>query len=611
MIIQRHCLRFFCLLAALLYVCTALNAAEPRHAFSLFGEVKYGPNFQHFDYVNPDAPKGGEVRLAARGNFNSLNPFILTGIPAAGIDMLFDSLMTSSKDEPNTQYGLLAKTITVPADRSWARFSLRSEARFHDGTKVTAEDVVFSFNTLMQDGHPSFKIQFAPVQEVVALDSYTVEFRFNEKNNRELPFIVGGLTVFPKAYYESHPFNQTTLDSPIGSGPYKIKTMEGGRSITYERDPNYWGKDLPVNKGRYNYDTIRVDYYRDFSIILEAFKAGKFDFRHENISKNWATAYTFPAQREGLVKVEEIPHELPSGMQAFAFNVRLPKFQDVRVREALNLVYDYEWVNENLFYGAYERTESYFANTELAATGLPTGDELKILEKYKDQLPDAVFTEEFHAPKTDGSGWPRENLVKAQQLLLDAGYHVDGNQLVDASGKPFTFEILLKDPIFERATLPFIYNLKRLGIKAHIRTIDVAQFIKRVEAFNFEMIIDGWGQSLSPGNEQRNYWTCAAANTRGSANTLGLCDPVVDALVEGVVTAKDRQTLINYTRALDRVLLWGHYIIPNWHIKVFRLAYWDRFSRPEHLAKYDHGFLDTWWVDADKDAHVKQWRAQR
>ena len=579
-------------------------------ALSMYGDVKYSVGFTHFDYVNPQAPKGGDVRLAAVGTFDSLNPFILKGVAAAGAGDVFDTLMEPSADEPFSEYGLVAESVTMPADRSWVTFSLRPEARFHDGTPITADDVVWTFETLKSKGHPFYRSYYSRVAAAERLDAHTVRFRFSPGDNRELPLIVGQLPVLPKRYWSTRDFEKTTLEPPLGSGPYVVESLQPGRSIVYRRVPDYWAAQLPVRRGRENFDRIRYDYYRDSTVALEAFKAGQYDFREEYVAKNWATAYDIPAVRQGFVTKEQIANEVPTGMQAYVYNTRRPIFQDRRVRTALGYAFDFEWTNKNLFYGAYARTKSYFSNSELASHGAPTAAELQILAPFRGREPDEVFTTAYEPPRTDGSGNIRDNLLTASQLLTAAGWTVKNMQLVHAgSGEPLQFEILLADPSFERVTLPFVKNLERLGVTARVRSVDTAQYQNRLDSFDFDMTVASWPESLSPGNEQIDYWTSARADMPGSRNLAGIKDPVVDALVDQVIAAPDRQALVNRTRALDRVLLWGAYAIPQWHIRDFRVAYWNKFDRPAIAPKYALGF-DTWWVDAQKDAALAQHKGE-
>jgi microcin C transport system substrate-binding protein len=572
--------------------------------------IKYGPGFKHFDYVNPNAPKGGAVRLFALGTFDDLNGHILKGTAAAGLGYLYDTLLVRSYDEPNTDYGLLAETIELPSDRSWAIFTLRKEARWHDGKPITADDVIWTFQTLKTKGHPQYRFYYANVDKAEKVSPQQVKFIFSGGENRELPVIIGEMPVLPKHYWEKHDFEKTTLEAPLGSGPYKIDQVDPGRSITYTRVTNYWAKDLAVTKGFYNFNSIRYDYYRDPMVAIEAFKAGEYDFRAENIAKSWATAYDVPAFKEGLIKKEMIRHENPAGMQAFVYNLRRPIFQDRRVREALAYVFDFEWANKNLFYGQYTRDNSYYSNSELASRGLPGPEELKILEPFRSKIPEEVFTKEYKPPVTDGSGQIRPQLAEALRLLNQAGWSIQNGKLAKAnSNEFFSFEILLSGPDWERIVLPFKKNLERLGIEANVRTVDAAQYEKRIENFDFDMIVQSFGQSPSPGNEQRDFWGSAVADQPGSRNVIGIKDPVIDALVNLIIAAPDRNSLIYRTRALDRVLLWGHYCIPNWHIPYYRLIYWDKFIHPATTPKYHSLGFETWWVDKEKEAKLKAKKA--
>jgi microcin C transport system substrate-binding protein len=573
----------------------------PRHGIAMHGDPKYGPDFTHFDYVNPDAPKGGTVRLSAIGTYDTLNPYTLRGVSAAGLGYLFEALMVGSLDEAFTEYGLIAESVEVPEDRSWVAFNLRPEARFHDGKPITAEDVIWSFETLRTKGDPFYRAYYANVAKAEILGERKVKFTFEPGDNRELPLIMGQLPVLPKHYWEGRDFEKTTLDIPVGSGPYRIESFEPGRSITLVRDPNYWGKDLAVMRGLINFERIRYDYYRDSTVALEAFKAGTVDFRQENNSKLWATAYDVPQVKGGQIQLLNVNHEIPTGMQGFAMNLRRPIFQDRKVREALAYAFDFEWSNKNLFYGQYTRTNSYFSNSELASRGLPEGKELAILEKYRGKVPEEVFTTEYQPPSTDGSGNNRENLRKAAALLKEADWAVQGGRLVNAQGQPLEFEILLSSADFERIAQPFARALERLGIVARIRTVDPAQYENRMESYDYDMTVEVFGQSLSPGNEQRDFWGSASADIPGGRNTIGIKDPVVDELVNLVIAAPTRESLVARTRALDRVLLWGHYIIPHWHIRSFRVAFWDMFGRPAQFPKYGFAF-DAWWVDQQKQA---------
>ncbi len=575
----------------------------PRHGIAMHGEPKYGPDFAHFDYVDPEAPKGGTVRLSAIGTFDTLNPYTLRGVSATGLGYLFETLMTSSLDEAFTEYGLIAQSVEVPEDRSWVAFTLRPEARFHDGRPITAEDVIWSFETLRAKGDPFYRAYYANVATAEAQGERKVKFTFEPGDNRELPLIMGQLPVLPKHYWEGREFEKTTLEPPVGSGPYRIESFEPGRSITYVRDPDHWGRDLPVMRGLHNFERIRYDYYRDSTVALEAFKAGTVDFRAENNSKLWASAYDVPQVRNGQIVLLTVPHEIPTGMQGFALNLRRPPFQDAKVRQALAYAFDFEWSNKNLFYGQYSRTDSYFSNSELAARGLPEGEELAILEQFRGRIPEEVFTTPFAPPATDGSGNNRENLRKAAQLLKEAGWSVREGRLVNAQGEPFEFEILLSSADFERIAQPFARSLERLGIEARIRTVDPAQYQNRMETNDYDMTVEVFGQSLSPGNEQRDFWGSASADIPGGRNTLGIKDPVVDELVNLVIAAPSRESLVARTRALDRVLLSGHYVVPHWHIRSFRVAFWNMFGRPDRFPKYGFAF-DAWWVDEEKLAEL-------
>jgi len=591
-------------LALLLFAgAAAADGTYKGHGIAMHGDLKYGPDFTHFDYVNPDAPKGGELRLYGLGTFDSFNPFIIKGNPDNDSGRIYDTLMVGSADEPFSEYGLLAESIETPADRSWVIFTLRPQAKWHDGQPITADDVIWTFETLRTKGRPEFRAYYANVASVEKVGDRSVKFTFKPGENRELPLILGQLAVLPKHYWQGRDFEAATLDPPLGSGPYKLDKFEPGRWSSYVRVPDYWGKDLPVNRGRNNFDVIRRDYYRDMTVALEALKAGAYDLRMEASSKDWATAYDVPAVRDGQLIKGKFTHERPAGMQGFAFNLRRPVFQDRRVREALGYGLDFEWSNRTLFYGQYTRARSYFGNSELAANGVPQGAELAVLEPFRGKIPDEVFTAEYQPPVTDGSGNMRDNLRKAADLLKAAGWSIDpkSKRLVDAQGQPFEFEILLFDPAYERVALPFAKNLERLGITARVRTVDPAQYKKRTDDFDYDMIIQGWDQSLSPGNEQRGYWTSAYADQPGSPNALGLKDPVIDALVEQIVAAPDRQSLVARTHALDRVLQWGFYVVPNWYIPYDRIAYWDRFGIPSVIPAQGVQ-TDAWWVDPNKVA---------
>ncbi|WP_213875862.1 extracellular solute-binding protein [Pseudomonas sp. dw_358] len=578
---------------------TGMAHAAGQYAATLYDEPpKYPANFQHFDYANPDAPKGGTFRQAGFGSFDSLNPFISKGVAGDDIGLIYDTLAVQSQDEPLTAYGLVAARIEKAPDNGWVRFYLRPEARFHDGHPLRAEDVVFSFQTLMKYGSPMYRNYYSDVDQAVAEDPETVLFKFKRNDNRELPLILGQLPVLPKHYWATRDFSKANLEIPLGSGPYRVAQVQAGRSLRYERVKDYWAKDLPVNRGQYNFDVMTVDYYRDNTVALEGLKAGQFDYGLEISAKNWATAYDTPAVREGRLRREEILNGNPTGMQGFIFNLRRPLFQDPRVREALSLLMDFEWTNKQLFNGAYTRTDSYFENSDLGSTGLPGPGELKLLEPWRGKIPDQVFTEQFTNPVSDGSGMIRDQQRRAYQLLIQAGWKIKDDHMVDTHGEPVSIEFLLAQTAFERVLLPLKRNFADLGIDLTIRRVDVSQYVNRVRSRDFDMIVSTFPQSSSPGNEQIDYWTSGAADKPGSANSIGIKDPAVDALVEGLVNAHSRQDLIDHTRALDRVLLWGHYLIPNWHIKTWRVAYWDHIAHPLVTPKYDIG-INTWWVKPD------------
>ena len=581
------------------------------HAIAMHGEPKYDQNFISVEYVSNNAEKGGNIVRSAIGTYDTFNPFTLKGTSAAGIGLLYESLTVGSSDEAFTEYGLLAKSIEWPDDRSWVTFTLRDEAKWHDGKKITSDDVVWTFNTLMEKGHPFYKYYYGDVSEVIKITENKVKFEFSTNTNKELVLIVGQLPVLPKHYWENKNFEETTLDVPIGSGPYKIKSFDAGRSITYELDMNYWGfknNIVPIKVGKDNMGSIRYDYYKDRGVEREAFKSGEIDFFSENTSKEWATGYDIDAVTEGLIKKELIPHENPQGMQAFAFNTRKDIFADKRVRKALSFAFDFEWTNKNLFYGAYKRTDSFFENSELASSGLPSQAELAYLNPYIDQLPKEIFNEEYSNPKTDGSGFIRNELQEATKLLQEAGWKLRDGKLENSNGEPFEFEILLVSPAFERIVLPFIDNLEKLGINASLRTIDSSQYQKRIESFDFDMVVFTFSQSLSPGNEQRNFWSSGAADTNGSRNIIGIKNNVIDLLIENLINAKDREDLITISRALDRVLLWNYYVIPQWHISAYRVLYWDMFDQPKQKPKYSLGF-DTWWVNQNKFNFINSQRS--
>ena len=576
---------------------------------SAFGDLKYPSNFAHFDYVNPNAPKGGEFRLHSIGTFDNLNPFVLKGTRLRGDAAIalsglpYDSLMVRALDEPDAMYGLVANRVEIAPDRSWVAFTMRPEARFNDGSPLTAEDVVFSYEILISKGAPQYRVILRDVESAVVESTHKVRFSFTKNAaKRDLPLTVAGIPIFSKAYYATRDFSKTTLNPPLGSGPYRITRVDQGRSLVYERVDDYWAKDLPVNRGRYNFETIRFDFYRDRNVAMEAFKAGEYDFREEYTSKTWATAYEFPAIEQGLVQRVSLPDESPASRQYFVLNQRREFFKDWRVRAALNHAFDFEWTNKNIFYGLYARTESLFQNTPMAARELPTPDEAALLEPYRDHLRQEIFTQVYEQPKTDGSGSNRHNLRIAMQLLKEAGYTIRDGKLTSSNGEPVTLEYLTFSPGFERVIAPLNRNLRRLGIEATIRIIDTAQYTNRLHEFDFDLTMAAFGTVATPGIGERALWGSDVANSPGTINYAGIADPVVDALIEKIGNAADRPSLEAAARALDRVLLWNLYVIPAWFNDSNNIAYWDKFAGPGKAAKYDpyFGYLDTWWVDSAK-----------
>lgn len=580
------------LAASLCIMAPAHAQIERAHGLSLLDVPALARDFAHLPYVNPRAPKGGTVRIAALGSFDSLNPFLIRGNAAEGLGLIYDTLMAENLDEPASVYGLIASHVSAPADLSSATFFLRRAARFHDGEPITAEDVAFSL-TMLKTHHPSYQAYYKDVVRAEIVGPHEVRFHFAQPNNRELPFIIAQLPILPQHYWADREFNQTTLEPPLGSGPYKIGALNAGRSIAYQRVEEYWARDLNIQRGQHNFDRIQYVYFGDGQIAFEALKGGELDFRYENHSRNWATGYEIDAVRSGALIRKEIAHKQGTGMQGFVLNLRRPQFQDVRVREALNLAFDFEWSNRMLFHGAYIRTDSYFSNSELAARGLPSAAERKLLQPWRAQLPPALFTEIWRNPRAGTPAELRANLRRAAALLRAAGWEVrDG--MLQKNGQPFALEFLIFGPAFERIITPYQRNLKRLGIDSSVRQVDASQYQNRLRDYDFDVVIGLFGQSLSPGNEQRDFWSSAAAARKGGRNLIGLADPVVDALVEKLILAKDRAALIVAARALDRVLLWGHYVVPHWHIASFRLA-WRRGLTHQSIPAYAHGFPAIWW----------------
>ena len=584
------------------------SQSSGKHAIALHGKPKYPANFKHVDYVNPNAPKGGTLKQHVIGTFDSLNPFIVKGVSAAGLNylrsgLLYESLMQNAWDEPFSLYGVIAETIEIAKDKSWVKFKLRKEAKWHDGKPITAEDVIWTFNTLSEKGQPFFKAYWGDVKEIKANGSKEVTFKFSVKGNAELPLIIAEMPVLPKHYWtkEGRNFEETSLEPPLGSGPYKIGKVVPGRSIEYIRNPNWWGKHLSFFKGMNNFDVIHYDYYRDDNVAHEAFLSNDYDVKMETTAKTWKESYKVSEDKQDRLKMEEIQNARPAGMQAFIYNIRRPLFQDKKVRQALSYAYDFEWSNKQFAYGDYVRTNSFFENSELASYDLPSKDELKILEPLRGKIPDEVFTTTYQAPVTEGTGQIRKNLRTCVKMLEEAGFNnlnKDGiryKTLEDGTQQVLEFEILHYSAAYERWILPFVKNLKRIGVKANFRVVDTAQFQRRAETFDFDIVVGAFGQSSSPGNEQREFWGSSRADMNGSRNYIGIKDPVIDELIEGIIHAKSRADLVTKTRVLDRILLWNHYVIPMWHYPKWRIAYWDKIKRPDNLSGISPLITQTWW----------------
>jgi microcin C transport system substrate-binding protein len=585
-----------------------------RHALSLFGDVKYPVDFKRFDYVNPDAPKTGVARQILIGTFDNFNVAVagVKGSLASAVGLVYESLTTASLDEVSTEYGALAEAVSHSDDFSWVTYRLRAQAKWHDGKPVTADDVIFSLDSFKKH-HPQYSAYYRHVVKTEKISDREIKFTFDAPGNRELPQIVGQLTVLPKHWWEGtdsegrkRDISATTLEKPLGSGPYRIKEFVAGRSVSLERVKDHWGRDLSTNIGRNNFDELRYEYFRDSLVALEAFKGDQVDWRTENSAKNWATAYDFPAVSEKRVLLEEFENRSSGIMQAFAMNVRRDKFRDARVRRALNFAFDFEEMNKQIFFGQYKRISSYFDGTELASSGLPQGRELEILEKVRTEVPAEVFTTAYINPVGGSPEAVRGNLRDALRLLKEAGYEVRDRKLVESkTGTPFTIELLGADPSFERVMLFFKPSLERLGIDVSVRTIDPAQYENRLRSWDFDIVVSSWPESLSPGNEQREYWGSQAADMAGSRNIIGIKNPAIDKLIERLIFAKGREDLIAATKALDRVLLWNHYVVPQWTYNKVRTARWDRFGRPAELPKYGQSaFPSIWWYDAEKAAKI-------
>ena len=563
-----------------------------------------------FPYANPQAPKGGTFSEMAMGGFDSFNALINKGQAVTGTDLLFDSLTVASLDEPFARYPLLAERITQdPNDGSWVIYHLNPKARFHRNGAVTADDVVFTFETLLKDGAPAIRSYLSDIAKITALDTHTVRFDFKRADNPEIALTLGEIPILSRKDWAKRPFNAVSMVEPDGSGPYRLGKVDHGRSIVYQRDPQYWGRDLMANRGRFNFDQMRYVYYRSAEIGFEGFKAGQYTFRQENKARNWAVNYTFPAVKQGLISKTLIPHQNPVAMQSLVFNLRKPIFQDIRVRQALTLAFDFEWMNKAIFNHGYTRLQSYWHNSELAATGVPSAAERVLLDPLLPKLSaieQQAVLQPWRSPVSDGSGFNRANLLQARALLLAAGYRYQAGQLVSGQGQPVQIEILSADESLQRVLLPFVRNLKRLGIDASIRVVDAPQYIQRGRAFDYDMVIDQFGQSLSPGGEQLGMWGSAAADEQGSSNSMGIHSPVVDALLQQLVRSPNRQALLTVTHALDRVLRAGYYGVPMYGLPAYRVAYWKTYAQPARRPKYALG-LDYWWSDAQGSQRVAQY----
>ncbi len=583
------------LLLFAIYSSAAVSAPSAAMGYT----PKYPDDFSHFEYVNPDAKKAGRLVLAGAGAFDSFNPFILKGVSAQGIGLLFDTLMVASDDEPFSKYPLIANDIELAKDKLSVKFKIDRRARFTNGDKITAHDVKFSFDTIMSDkAHPQFKFIYGDVKEAVVLDEQTIQFNFSRQNS-ELHLILGDISVFSKKWLDGKDFDKLTEVKPVASGPYVIEEYDLGKRITYKRNPDYWAKDLASRKGQYNFDEIQFKYYQDLVIALEAFKAGEFDFRHEYYSKLWAREHNGPNYDSGKIIKENLPHSNNAGMQGFVFNTRRDLFKDPAVRYAITLAFDFEWSNKRLFYNQYVVNDSYFSNSELHARGLPQGEELTLLEQYRDQLPDSVFTTEWRPVSTKEPSSLRKNLRKARDILKDAGWQVKQGKLVDENGRAFEFNVLLRQKGMDRILAPFARNLAKLGIHMTYRTVDRSLYIRRLRSFDYDMVVGSFPASMSPGNELINMFHSQSADKKGSRNLMGVKHPVIDALVEKIILAEDRQQLVIACRALDRVLVHGNYLVPNWYINTHRIAYWNKFDRAEKLPLYYDALswvISSWWI---------------
>jgi len=599
------------------FVARAQPAAEAeRHGMSSFGDLKYPADFPHFDYVDPKAPKGGMFSQIGPGTifnqnsltFNSLNSFILRGDAAQGMELTFASLMARAEDEPDAMYGLAARAVQASADGLTYRFALRPEARFHDGSRLTAHDAAFSLTVLKDKGHPIITQFLRDFSGCEAVDDTTLVVRFAPKRARDVPLFVAALPIFSRAYYATHNFEETTLEPPLGSGPYKVGRFESGRYIEYERVKDWWGADLPITRGQYNFDTVRFEYYRDRDVGFEAFTAKNYLFREEFTARTWATRYDFPALKDGRVKQAMLPDDTPSGGQGWFMNIRREKFKNRLLREAIINAFDFEWTNKTVMYGAYKRTVSVFQNSNMMAEGKPGEAELALLQPFHGKVPDEVFGEPYLPPVSDGSGQDRVLLRKATQLLQQAGYVIKDGKRVDAKGEPVTIEFLIDEPTFQPHHMPFIKNLGVLGIDATLRIVDPVQFRKRVDEFDYDVTVERFNFSATPGDSLRSYFSSQSASMPGSFNRAGIADPAVDALVEKILAAETRSELTTACRALDRMIRAGRYWIPHWYLAAHRIAYWDVFGFPPKKPGFARGIPETWWYDQEKAAKLERGR---
>ncbi|MBM3468711.1 MAG: ABC transporter substrate-binding protein [Alphaproteobacteria bacterium] len=587
------------------------NTSLPTHGVSTFGKLKYPADFKNYEYVNPSAPKGGSLRLGSMGSFNSLNPYIVKGTPPAIILLTTATLLEEARDRAAESYGYTAESVERAPDNSWVIFRLNPKATFSNGDPITADDVIWVFETLRDKGAPMYRTYYKNVSKTEKLDPHTIKFSFNTTSNRELPLILGQLPILSKKYYMTHPFTETSLEPSPSSGPYVVESMPTGRSIVLKRVKNWWGESVPSQKGRHNFDTIKVDYYLENNALFEGFKSGQYDLRVESIAKNWVTAYTFPACQQNLIKREELKYSTSSGSVGLIFNTRRPIFSDIRVRKALTLLFNFPWINKHLFYDLYQRNTSYFPNSDFEATGLPTQAEKNVLKQFQTQLPPEIFNEPFSLPNPQGEEDYRMLQEQAQNLLKEAGYEIKDHVMTNVkTGAPFVFEALIYDKSLEKIFLNFAVSLKRLGIELKLRNMDPAAYQVRADNLDFDMIYVGIGQSPNPGNEQRDYFGTEKANTPGTQNYAGIQNPIVDKLIEILINSKSYSELVTNVKTLDRVLLSGYYMIPAWHSGVVRLAYWDRLSKPSILPKYIGFDMTTWWFDAEKDKKLKSVAAQ-